>query len=33
MHPKIYPKADPNVNDVYDKMWAREDSEQIALYV
>ena len=31
--PKIYPKADSNVNDVYDKMWAREDSEQIALYV
>ena len=31
--PKIYPEADSNVNDVYDKMWAREDSEQIALYV
>ena len=31
--PKIYPKADPNVNDVYDRMWEREDSEQIALYV
>ena len=31
--PKIYPEADPNVNDVYDRMWEREDSEQIALYV
>jgi hypothetical protein len=31
--PKIYPEADSNVNDVYDRMWAREDSEQIALYV
>ena len=31
--PKIYPEADSNVNDVYDRMWEREDSEQIALYV
>ncbi len=31
--PKIYPEADPNVNDVYDRIWEVEDSEQIALYV
>ena len=31
--PKIYPEADPNVNDVYDRIWEIEDSEQIALYV
>lgn len=31
--PKIYPKADPNNNTVYDRIWELEDSEQIALYV
>ncbi len=29
--PKIYPKANPNINAVYDRVWEIEDTEQIAL--
>ena len=27
--PKIYPKANPNINAVYDRVWEIEDTEQI----